>query len=442
MSDSLSARGRLAAVTPLRIDYDAFRETEENRYHPVDNPGGRIPLNIAENRLSWPELRDQIEEITQSESIPDWVPSYTSAGGAPPFRESLAHFLETHLTHCPIDPAGLVASSGATSVIEMTAFVLAEVGDVAVIPAPSYPVYERDLGNFADVERFDLVTHHDSSEIHGGPILSTRDLDKAHETISASGRRFRMLILTSPDNPTGGVYSLDQLRVVADWCIEREIHLVVNEIYGLSLIDTGHPDIRNDYESDVAVRSFAGVMVEKQSEFLHLWYALSKDLGISGFRVGSLWSLNADAITAYGNLNLTHSISNHTQWILSRLLIRDDFLRGYIERNRARLTASYALAARALRSMGVPYVPSRGSLFLWIDLAEFVLEESEDGEMRLWREIFDEAGVLLTPGVGFGHAKRGQFRLVYPCVQPDELSEAMRRLHHFVSSRRDGDLVM
>ena len=77
MSDSLSARGRLAAVTPLRIDYDAFRETEENRYHPVDNPGGRIPLNIAENRLSWPELRDQIEEITQSESIPDWVPSYT-----------------------------------------------------------------------------------------------------------------------------------------------------------------------------------------------------------------------------------------------------------------------------------------------------------------------------------------------------------------------------
>ena len=167
-----------------------------------------------------------------------------------------------------------------------------------------------------------------------------------------------MLILTSPDNPTGGVYSLDQLRVVADWCIEREIHLVVNEIYGLSLIDTGHPDIRNDYESDVAVRSFAGVMVEKQSEFLHLWYALSKDLGISGFRVGSLWSLNADAITAYENLNLTHSISNHTQWILSRLLIRDDFLRGYIERNRARLTASYALAARALRSMGVPYVPS------------------------------------------------------------------------------------
>jgi 1-aminocyclopropane-1-carboxylate synthase len=125
MSDSLSARGRRAASTPLRIDYDAFQETERDRYHPVENPDGRIPLNIAENRLSWPELREKIEELTRSETIPDWVPGYTSAGGAPPFREALAHFLETHLTGCAIDPGGLVVSAGATSVIEMTAFILA-----------------------------------------------------------------------------------------------------------------------------------------------------------------------------------------------------------------------------------------------------------------------------------------------------------------------------
>ena len=436
MTDSLSARGRRAASTPLRIDYDAFQETERDRYHPVDNPDGRIPLNIAENRLSWPELREKIEELTRSDSIPDWVPGYTSAGGAPPFREALAHFLETHLTGCAIDPRGLVASTGATSVIEMTAFILAEAGEVAVIPAPSYPVYERDLGNFSAVERFDLVTHHDPSEIGAGPTLSIGHLDAAREEIIASGRRFRMLILTSPDNPTGGIFTIDRLRGIADWCIQHEIHLVVNEIYGLSLVDTAHPDISGDYEEELKFDSFAQVMVERRSEYLHLWYALSKDLGISGFRVGSLWSLNADVIEAYENLNLTHSISNHTQWLLSRLLIEDDFLRGYITRNRARLTSSYALAARALRAMRVPYVPSRGSLFLWVDLSEFLDEETVDGEMRLWREIFDEVGVLLTPGVGFGHSKHGQFRVVYPCVPPDELVEAMSRLERFVASRR------
>ena len=436
MTDSLSFRGRRAAGTPLRIDYDAFRETERDRYHPTANPNGKIPLNIAENRLSWPELRERIESITKCEPIPDWVPGYTSAGGAPPFREALAHFLETHLTGCPIDPEGVVASTGATSVIEMSAFILAEAGEVAVIPAPSYPVYSRDLGNFSAVQRYDLVTHHDPVDIAAGPLLTIGHLEAAREEIIVSGRHFRMLILTSPDNPTGGIYSIDRLRSIAEWCIEREIHLVVNEIYGLSIIDTAHPDIRDDYGEELNFTSFARVMAERQSEYLHLWYALSKDLGISGFRVGSLWTLNEDVLRAYENLNLTHSVSNHTQWLLSRLLTEDEFLRGYIERNQKRLTASYALAARAFREMGVPYVPSRGSLFLWVDLSEFLGEASEEAEMRLWREVFDDAGVLLTPGVGFGHSKHGQYRVVYPCVQPDELAEAMGRLARFVDSRR------
>ena len=69
-------------------------------------------------------------------------------------------------------------------------------------------------------------------------------------------------------------------------------------------------------------------------------------------------------------------------------------------------------------------------------MSEFLDEASEEAEMRLWREIFDEAGVLLTPGVGFGHSKHGQYRVVYPCVQPDELTEAMGRLARFVDSRR------
>lgn len=438
MRDSLSGRGARAASRPLRIDYDAFRETERDRYHPTSHPNGKIPLNIAENRLSWPELRDKTESITRAHSIPDWVSGYTSTGGAPEFRAALAHFLETHLTGCPIEPEGLLVSTGATSVIEMTAFVLADAGDVAVIPAPCYPVYERDLGNFAEVERFDLVTHHELSEIADGPALTIDHLEEAHTEIAASGRRFRMLILTSPDNPTGGIYPIEQLRAFAVWCAEREIHLVVNEIYGLSLVDTTHPDIRDDYSSSADFRSFAHVMRELESPYLHLWYALSKDLGISGFRVGSLWTMNAAAVEAYQNLNLTHAVSNHTQWLLSHLLVDDDFMRAYVARNQQRLTASYALAASALRDIDVPYVPARGSLFLWIDLSEFLEAESEEAEMRLWRALFEEAGVLLTPGIGFGHGKRGLFRVVYPCVQPDELGEAMARLGRFVTSRRAG----
>jgi aspartate/methionine/tyrosine aminotransferase len=435
-SSSLSRRGALAADRPLRIDYAAHREATANRFDPVHNPTGALPLNIAENRLSWHELKERIEAVTREGSIPAWVPKYASTRGAAPFRVAAADFLSTHLTGCTVDPDHLGVSAGATSVIEMTAFVLADAGDVAVIPAPCYPVYSQDIGNLSGVERHDLVTYHELSEVAHGPKLDVAHLDQARHEIEAQGRSFRLLILTTPDNPTGGVYTRDRLEEIADWCIAHEIHLVVNEIYGLSLIDTEHPSIRDDYENVVPFESFGRIMDEKRSDYLHLWYALSKDLGISGFRVGMVYSRNEAFLRSYENLNLTHSISNHTQWLIAQVLTDRDFMTGYIERNQQRLTEAYALVVARLRRMGIPYVPSRGSLFSWIDMSEFLETESVDGELALWDSLFRDAGVLLTPGVGFGHSKHGLFRVVYPCVTVPELEVALDRLEGFVQSRR------
>lgn len=433
---SLSTRGAGAAATPLRIDHAAHRVAVADRYHPTDNPDGKLPLNVAENHLSWPDLRAKIEAITAEEPIPDWVPGYASSQGAHAFRVAAAHFLREHLTGCPVHGERLAVSAGATGVIEMTSFIVADAGDVAVIPAPCYPVYRRDIGNLAGVERYDLVTHREISEIARGPVLGLEDLERARGEIEAAGKRFRMLILTTPDNPTGGIHPVERLSRIADWCIGQGIHLVVNEIYGLSLIDTTHPAIREDYADDVPFTSFANVMAAARSDYLHLWYAVSKDLGISGFRVGMIHTYNDALLEAYRNLNLTHSVSNHTQWALGRVITDRAFMTSYIARNRQRLTESYVRAVEWLRRMGIPYVPSRGSLFIWIDLSEFMDGDSEDAELALWRGLFETTGVLLTPGVGFGHTKRGLFRVVHPSVSTDELEVAMERLAGFVRARR------
>jgi aspartate/methionine/tyrosine aminotransferase len=435
---SLSSRGTRAADTPLRVDHDLFHQASRNRYHAVDNPSGALPLNVAENRLSWADLKAKIESVTATHEIPAWVPAYTLHRGAPAFREAAARFLAEHLTRCPMDPEHLGVSAGATSVIEMTASLLADPGDVAVIPAPCYPVYRQDLGNLAGVERYDLVTHHEPSEIARGPVLAPAHLEHAQGEIAGAGKRFRMLILTTPDNPTGGIYSQRQLADIADWCIGQGIHLVVNELYGLSLIDTRHPELADDYAEDVPFSSFANLMAERKSDLLHLWYALSKDLGISGFRVGLVHTHNEAFIRGYTNTNLTHTVSNHTQWVLQHVLSDSEFMTSYVARNQERLTESYVVVVRALRRLGIPYVPSRGSHFVWIDLSEFAADSSERAEMDLWRELFDGTGVLLTPGAGFGHTKRGMFRVVFPCVSKAELTVAMDRLAGFVEAKRSG----
>jgi aspartate/methionine/tyrosine aminotransferase len=436
MDESLSQRGLKASKTVLRVDMDLYFEAAQNLYDKKSNPLGTFPMNIAENKLNWSMLREKIQQISGNNDIPDWVAGYTSGLGAPSFRESIAAFLEKFLTKCQINPEDIAFSAGATSVVEMTCLVLGDPGDVVAIPAPAYSVYKQDVGNIAGLERYDIVTHHDMESLIEGPLLDISHLDTTKEVIEKDGKTFKILALTNPDNPTGGIYTYDQLLNITNWCLHNQVHLIVNEIYGLSLIDTSHPAIRNDYSGQVDFVSFAQIMEEKKSDYLHLWYSFSKDFGISGLRVGFVHSLNQLFIQAYENLNYSHLVSNHTQWIIQELLKDDQFIQEYIDTNQKLLTEAYVTVVTALKKIDVPYVPSRGSLFIWLDLSEFIENNSQEAENTLWLDIYKMTGILLTPGEGFGHSKKGLFRMVYPYFKKEDLQVAMERLREYVDSRR------
>ena len=432
----VSKRGLDASTSVVRVDMELYFEAADNMYHKANNPDGAFPLNVAENRMNWPMLRTQIEKMEHKHPMEDWVANYTSAVGALSFRKVMADFLSKFLTHCPIDPDQLCLSPGATAVIDVTAWILGQPGDVVVIPAPCYPVYKQDIGNRSGLERYDLVTHHDLSEIKNGPPLSIQHLEDALREIQSQGKQFKILIITNPDNPTGGMYSREQLTAYADWCLSHNIHLIVNEIYGLSLIDTAHPELMTDYTTDVRFYSFANIIQEKKSDFLHQWYALSKDFGVSGFRVGLVYSLNKTFLTAYNNLNGPTMVSNYTQWIFEKALNDHAFVEAYIKANQQLLTENYVTVVRQLRKLGISYTPARGSLFAWLDLSEFLENNTQEAETKFWMELYKQSGVLLTPGNGFGHTKRGQFRLVFSYVMKEDLEVAMGRLTKFVESKR------
>ncbi len=416
----------------LRSDFEVYFEAVQNIYHPVDNSEGTFPLNVAENKLCWPILKDKLQSISRTNDIPDWVAGYTDAKGDFAFRQAIASFMKQHLTHRPIDPEHIATSAGATAVIEMTTQILCNSGDVAVFPAPSYPVYKQDIGNKSGVERYDLTTYRDFMQLINGPNLTIDHLEAARKDIEQQGKRFRLLVLTSPDNPTGKIYSLQHLKELATYCIEHQIHLIVNEIYGLSLIDTRHPGICKDYIDHQVFTSFAQVIQELQSDYLHLWYALSKDFGASGLRVGLVYSLNKTFLKGYNNYNAPHMVSNHTQWLFQMVFEDHDFLTEYIKTNQARLTASYVAFTSMLKSNSIPYVPASGSLFIWADFSRLLSESSQEAEDTLWLDVYKETGILLTPGQGFGHEGKGQFRIVYSCFPIEKLQVAIDRLDQYL----------
>lgn len=433
LATTLSNRGTLAANSPIRVDMEVYFKALQNRYREKDNPNGKFPMNVAENNLCWPMLRSKIAQAS-SRDIPEWTAGYGHPAGNEGFREAAANYLSECLFDCQVDKETLAFSSGLTSVIDLTSFLLANPGDVAMIPAPAYPVYTSDIGVKASVERFDIITHHELDELKSGIPLTVELLEQAKKELTSTGKNARMLILTTPDNPTGSIYSQEQLIAISDWCIENHIHLIVNEIYGNTLIDTQRPEIAADYDKPIKFKSFAQIMKDRKSPYLHLWYSVSKDLGLSGFRVGMLHSYNEELMAGYTNINMTHSVSNYTQWVLQGVFEDMHFMKGYLQDMQAALTTSYLIVTRALKQLGIHYSPSYGSLFVWMDLSKY-LPTSENPEHDLWMSIYEEAGLLLTPTDGFGHDKKGLFRMVISYLTHEELKVAMTRFAKFIESK-------
>ncbi|WP_299763832.1 aminotransferase class I/II-fold pyridoxal phosphate-dependent enzyme [uncultured Dokdonia sp.] len=430
---TLSKRGNNLATTPARIDSEIFIEASQNLYCPIENPNGSFPLNIAENHLMASKIKDRITLITKNNAIPDWVLNYTHLLGNPDVRMEIATFMEAYLCGCPISHDTIGLSAGASAVIEASSFVLANTGDVVVIPAPSYPMYTNDLGLKSDVTRYDLQTHYDIKEINSGSLISIASLEQTWDELKAQGKRFKILLITSPDNPTGYRYNETELKELAHWCIEHEVHMIVNEIYALSLIETSVVTSKNN--EDVTFSSFAKLMNELKSDYLHLWYAFSKDFAMSGLRIGVVHSLNEAFIKGFENVNVPHLVSNLTQWVVGELLKDNTFLKPYIAENKLRLTHSYKLVIEHLEKINVPYYSSKGSFFVWADFSQYLEEKNDEGEKQLWLDIYKNTGVLLTPGIGFMHQKKGCFRIVFTAVPFEHLEVSMHRMTTYFSNR-------
>ena len=419
----LSNRGRKKATEPLRPDFALFERAQENLYVP-DNTDGAITLCIAENLLQWETMRDKLRQIATQRPWPEWMAAYAPLNGAPEFRAAVAHFVSKHIAGVELDAANFCASAGATAVVEGTALCLGNPGDYAVFPAPAYQAYRPDVNNKAGLERYDIREYAEEFGADFHP-LSTAELDRA---LAELGDKFRMLVLTQPDNPTGAVYSAEQLVTFADWCEEREIHLVVNEIYALSQFLRDENRLANHS----LFTSFLPLLKERNSPYLHWWYSFSKDFGISGLRVGLLYSRNDELLSAYTNFNAPQQVSNITQWLLSELLREDEWITTFQDRNRELLTEAYLTVTNAMDKLRVPYAAARGSLFVWADFSQYLPERTREAAEDWWENVFEDTGVLLTAPGGLGQPEVGWFRIVFSGVSAEALREAMRRLVAYV----------
>jgi aspartate/methionine/tyrosine aminotransferase len=239
----------------------------------------------------------------------------------------------------------------------------------------------------------------------------------------------KFLLLCNPNNPLGTIYREDVIANAIKWARKRSLHTIVDEIYALSTLK----------KDNHGFKSVVRVLENNLGNDVHMLWALSKDFGASGFRVGILYSQNQDFLEALGNLSIFSGVSQPIQMAVAEMLTDDQWVDGFLETARARLSASYEICLAKLEEMVVPFIPAEAGIFIYIDLSSLLPEKTFEGEARLSDIMVQYARIVLTPGESQRERTPGMFRICYAWVSPDVLEIAMERLSRLVGKIRKLD---
>ncbi len=349
--------------------------------------------------------RDVVDMVSGN---PDWEPPQALREGLheyadaepssfqyPP-SEGLRALREEIAARRNVDSEWVIVTNGAgeANYLGMAAGLSAHDGSEVLLTDPVYPYYPG------------------KAELLGGePTLVPTERDGSLDLAAferAASPETAVIVLNTPNNPTGAVYSLETVRAVADVAASVDATLVVDEVYD-------HFDFTGEFESALTL----------DSDRIVVTTAYSKSMAITGFRVGYTVlpeRLRDDARTRHMLVNVTSS--RPAQYAVLRALRETDA--DYYARNRELLRERVAAFTDALDAAGADYSSPDGAFYV---LARF---DDFPGTMANTERLIDEAGVAGMPGETFGEARSDWFRfaLVTPRVET-----AAERLTAFFADR-------
>ncbi len=267
-------------------------------------------------------------------------------------------------------------------------------------------------------------------------------LDAAVQAAESNGVTPRILLISHPMNPLGICYPPNVIQEIVEWCREKKIHLISDEIYAGSVYRPEQANFVSTLEvasSNVKESEFLGL-----GPYIHLVYAFSKDFALSGLRVGALYSENPEIRLPLQKLNDLCSISSQTQLLVERMLsmASDDpkvaWTRRFLARNHERLRARGEAWEHCLKELSIPHLHSTAGLFVWMDFTEFLPATGSDHEREraLYLELLTVYGLLFTPGQSMKNERPGFFRCVFTAASDEEFELGMERLRKYVHTKR------
>ncbi|CAI0628423.1 unnamed protein product [Linum tenue] len=412
--------------------FAGWKAYDENPYDELTNPSGVIQMGLAENQVSFDLLEDFLERHSEAAT---WGKGATAGfrdnalfqdyHGLKSFRGAMASFMEQiRGGRARFDPDRVVLTAGATAANELLTFILANPGDALLIPTPYYPGFDRDLRWRTGVQIVPIHCHSSNNF-----QITESALHAAYDDAVSRGLTVRGVLITNPSNPLGATVQRAALEQILDFAVEKNIHLVSDEIYSGSTF------------SSAEFVSIAEVLESRGSrhvdrERVHIVYSLSKDLGLPGFRVGTIYSYNDAVVTTARRMSSFTLISSQTQHLLACMLSDEEFTANYVKTNRERLRRRYDAIIAGLRRAGIECLRGNAGLFCWMNLGPLLEETTKEGELALWNLIVRDVRLNISPGSSCHCSEPGWFRVCFANMSEATLDVALDRLHRFVDQYR------
>jgi aspartate aminotransferase len=323
---------------------------------------------------------------------------YASVAGIDKLRAAIAKKLESE-NGLVYKPSQIQVSGGAKQALYNVIMALINPGDEVIIPAPywlSYPEMVRLAG--------------------GTPvILETSEADRFKITPAqldqAITSRTRLLILASPSNPTGVMYTPEELAALARVVVERDILVISDEIYEkLTYGDISQRSIGSLGE-DIFARTIT-------------FNGFSKAYAMTGWRLG--YAAGPQAIVDAANVVQSHSLSNVTTFAQYGALAALEGDQSAVEMMRQAFAQRLDVIYDGLTSIpGITCVRPDGAFYVFPSI-----EATGIDSMTFSQRFLEEEHVAVVPGLSFGSDKHIRFSYATDMAT---IEKGVERLRRFVS---------
>ena len=359
---------------------------------------GRQIIHLEIGEPDFPTPRAVIDSAKQA--LDEGYTHYCGPSGLNELRAAIA--TEVGQTRgIPVDPDWVVITPGAKPIMFYLILAVVDDGDEVITPNPGFPIYESMI-NFVGGKPvpLPLVEEHDFR-------FRIEDLEQRVTS------RTRLIIINSPQNPTGGVLAESDLKAIADIARDKDIWILSDEIYGKILYEGKHHSIS----------SLPGMLARTV-----ILDGFSKTYAMTGWRLG-YGIMHPDLQTHISTL-ITNSVSCTAPFVqragLVALADTKEEVRQMVEEFRKRRDFVWK---RLNAIPGIHCVCPPGAFYAFPNIRSFGMNSADFADYLL-----DTAGVAVLSGASFGIYGEGFIRLSYANSMEnlanalDRIEEATRRI--------------